>query len=133
MYRCVLEENQLKRAIKELDYLGNEGSKILEICSNKKIITGNDPDVIYIFVHEYLNVFSETEKVSIYDLNKVLNVLTPYSALVNIPKLNESNIEALKALHQRTIALNEKIDDVIHRAAMPRIKRFRYNMCVLSF
>jgi hypothetical protein len=41
MCRCVLEENQLRRAVKDLDYLGNEGSKILEICSNKKIIKGS--------------------------------------------------------------------------------------------
>ena len=39
-FRCVLEENQLKRAIKDLDQLGTEGSRILEIFSNKKIITG---------------------------------------------------------------------------------------------
>ncbi len=102
----MFEENQLKKALKELEFLGNEGSRILEICSNKKII-------------------KESEKVSIFDLNKALNVMLPYKMLANVPKLTQSNLDSLQALQKRCCDLNEKIDNVIHRAAMPRIKRCR--------
>ena len=74
-------------------------------------------------------LFLEEEKVSLFDLNKALNLLLPFSAVTNVPKLTQSNIESLKAMQRRSWELNEKIDNVIHRAAMPRCKRAKYVYC----
>lgn len=67
--------------------------------------------------------FLENEKVSLYDLNRVLNILLPYNELINVPKLTDTNLESLKVLHKRALDLNLTIDNAIHRAAMPRLKR----------
>ena len=67
----------------------------------------------------------ESEKVSLFDLNELLKVTSPFKAIDNIPNMPQASINSLRNLYRRSIELNETIENALHRAALPRSKRSR--------
>lgn len=62
-------------------------------------------------------------KIPFTELNELLMALKPYGS--NSVVLPPADLSTLQDLYDRTVKLNELTEFVIHRAAMPRIKRTR--------
>lgn len=110
-----MEETQLRRSLRELESILEE-SELLTERIQQQTAAGTKSDAVF-------QTVVGTSKVVFSELNDLLMALKPYGP--NSTILPPQDMKTFQDLYDRTVQLNDSTEFVIHRAAMPRIKRAR--------
>lgn len=79
---------------------------------------------MYIFIF----IFLEANKITLFELNDILKAIQPYKPINGISSLSIADMDKLQELYNKTLELNDLVENIVHRAAMPRIKRARFTI-----
>lgn len=115
----------MRRSLRDLEQIAEDGEIILEKIRQRDSGCPSDP-----LINNLSFVFFEGPKVPFSELNDFLVSIKPYGSIANVLPL--SQIKCIQDIFDKTVDLNESTEFIIHRAAMPRIKRARLTRVTIN-